>query len=165
MAADYRDKVVKETRFCLTLPAWLEAGAQVDGILVCLREPIAVAQSLHKRNKSTIGHGLRLWLTHNQRLLDAAGDIPVRLISFARLLDPATFAAEIGAAFRFFQLNAPAERIQEFGKTVVKPDLNHSQNQKTNYPPAIAKLWDDLCQRHAVQSSSEHPHVDRQACS
>jgi hypothetical protein len=39
-ASQYEGKVIKETRFCLTLPAWLKYGATVNKVLICLREPI-----------------------------------------------------------------------------------------------------------------------------
>ncbi len=165
VAAKYRDKVVKETRFCLTLPAWLEAGTAVEGILVCLREPQAVAQSLRKRNKATLRHGLNLWQTHNQRLLASAGQIPLRFISFARLLDPRYFEEEVRSAFNFFQIEVPPEQIRELGENVVKPDWNHARAETPNYPPAVAALWDELSRRHAAQSSSDRPTVDRQPCS
>jgi hypothetical protein len=150
-AAAYHGKVVKEARFCLTLPAWLEAGAMVNGILVCLREPIAVAQSLRRRNRATITHGLRLWLAHNQRLLAAADEIPLRFISFSHLLDATSFEQEMNSAFRFFRLCVPREHIEKVGKIVIKAALDHHDIVNVRYPDVISSMWDELRQRHADQ--------------
>ena len=48
----YRNKIVKETRFCLTMPAWEKYGTEFEKVLVCLRSPIQVANSIKKRNKT-----------------------------------------------------------------------------------------------------------------
>ncbi len=44
----YEGKVIKETRFCLTLPAWQKHGANIEKVLVCLRHPSEVAGSIKK---------------------------------------------------------------------------------------------------------------------
>ena len=73
-------KVLKETRFCLTLPAWREHGASISGLLGCLRDPVAVAQSLKRRNHISLRRGLGLWFEHLSRLLANAGSIPRRFV-------------------------------------------------------------------------------------
>ena len=83
-AQAYRGKVIKETRFCLTLPAWLKYGAEVDKILICLRDPIPVARSIQKRNTTALRHGYYMWHLHNDRILEHAevADIPIWIVDY-----------------------------------------------------------------------------------
>jgi hypothetical protein len=76
-AAKYQDVVVKDPRFSVTLPAWVEHGTVVNRLLFCLRDPVQVAQSLWKRNRAFVRLGLHLWYIHNKTLLDHLGDAPV----------------------------------------------------------------------------------------
>lgn len=153
-AAKYQDKVVKETRFCLTLPAWTAAGARVTGILVCLRDPIQVARSLQKRNRISIARGLELWRLHNARLLEHATDIPLWFVYYRDILDPQHSAGEVTAAFRFFQSSLPPDEIERIRRLVVKPGMNHHATTTYPYPAPVAKLWEELLPRHAAQSRS-----------
>jgi hypothetical protein len=83
--ADLRDRAVellatfagrepwgaKDPRFCLTLPFWLELlpGARV---VVCVRDPHEVAQSLRRRNDFSVPHAIALWERHNRWALELA---------------------------------------------------------------------------------------------
>ena len=69
--ASYRDSALwgfKDPRTLLTLEGWLEVlpGLEFVGIF---RHPLAVAESLHRRNGFAIEKGLGLWSTYNDRLL------------------------------------------------------------------------------------------------
>ncbi|MFH1148480.1 MAG: sulfotransferase [Pseudomonadota bacterium] len=58
----------KDPRNCLTLAFW--NGLFLDlKVVVCLRNPLAVAHSLQKRNGFSVETGLRLWSQHYQNLL------------------------------------------------------------------------------------------------
>ena len=150
-ATDYEGKVIKETRFCLTLPAWQKYGAQVDKILICLRDPIQVAQSIKKRNRTLLRHGYYLWRVHNKRILKHAKDIPVWFVYYPNLINPETHRQEMDAAFRFFGYHFNDDQLHEIKKKAVRPHMNHYPEQSASYPPRIESLWDDLRQRHAAQ--------------
>ena len=66
--------VVKDPRFCLTLPLWLQA-CEALGIAtqVCAasRSPLEVAHSLQRRDGFPLGYGLRLDLAYRRALLAA----------------------------------------------------------------------------------------------
>ena len=69
--ASYRDATVwgfKDPRTLLTLEGWIEAlpGLELVGVF---RHPVAVAESLRRRNGFSIEKGLGLWSTYNDRLL------------------------------------------------------------------------------------------------
>jgi hypothetical protein len=150
----FRGKVVKETRFCLTLPAWRENGATVAAILACLRHPTAVARSLRRRNRIPLALGYRLWVEHNRRLLEEARGIPLRWISYARLVDPSTAPREIGEAFRFLGRPLPEGGTAPLARSCVRPELDHGAAPEGDLPPAVDALWRDLVGRHGGQGTA-----------
>lgn len=150
-AAHYQGKVVKETRFCLTLPAWLEHGAHVDKIMICLRDPIQVARSIQKRNRSTLKHGYYLWRVHNERILENAGDIPVRFVYYNDVMREETYLHEVSAAFQFFGYDFSDEQLYTLHKRSVRSDLHHNLEDDAVYPGNVATLWQELRARHADQ--------------
>ncbi len=153
LASRYSASVVKDTRFCLTLPAWLAQGAAIRGILVCLREPHAVARSLRKRNHIGMKRGLRLWEEHMRRLLAATGAIPLWFVLYRRLLDPTFSHAETAGALRFAGLDLPDDRISEIRSACVKPEMDHHGPGDT--PPGAENLmWGELLRRRAAQTGS-----------
>lgn len=160
-AQKYDACVVKETRFCLTMPAWIEHGANIERLLVCLREPMHVARSLQKRNYNWIGHGFYLWKVHIKRLLENAGNIPMWFVNYHHVLDPTTQIVEITRAFHFMRYDFSEARIQELAQVCVKPSMNHNQETSPIYPPDIRALWDDLLHRHAAQSLQPEPVEER----
>ena len=151
VAAEYNDRIVKETRFCLTLPAWLQHGTQVPAILICLRHPAAVAQSLKRRN--WIGQQLvyGLWQTHVQRLLQAAAKIPTWIIRYENILDRERFAVEFGLAARFFGIHLNESQLKQLYHDSVKPGYNHHRDNRDDLPAAVNDLWQNLLTRHAEQ--------------
>lgn len=150
-AAAFKGKVLKETRFCLTLPAWVAHGAHVDAVLVCLREPIQVAHSLRKRNRISLRRGLGLWHLHIERLLANTAALPVWFVSYHQLLDPSTFTTEMQPAFRFCALDPDPASLERLRDHVVKPGMNHHPDTDYPYPPAVATLWDEVRRRHEAQ--------------
>lgn len=153
-AEKYDRKIVKETRFCLTLPAWLSHGAEVKRILVCLREPASVVRSLQRRNWITRGLGYRLWLAHVRRLIEQAGDIPLWYIRYENLLEPAAFGREMAAAMRFFDLDQDGQRLEALRRETVKPTWNHASRAGTTTPRPVQELWGRLLEQHAAQFGS-----------
>jgi hypothetical protein len=154
-AQKYDDKLVKETRFCLTLPAWLANGAKVERILVCLREPIAVARSIQKRNHNIIAHGFYLWELHNRRLEENSVNIPKWYINYHNLLNPETQFEELKNAFTFMGYPIEDSKLEELLQCYVKTSMNHNPVEAYAYPTKLQILWDELLSRHANQSLKE----------
>ncbi len=149
--ARYKGKVVKETRFCLTLPAWLRYGPEVDGILVCLREPIQVARSIQKRNFTTIKHALKLWHIHNTRLLENAEGIPFWFVRYSCVLNQSLFLREMRSAFDFFGIEIPVDSLEKLRTKCVRPEMNHHPGEPARYPAEVEALWEQLQKRHEMQ--------------
>ena len=70
----------KEPRASLFLPFWRQAIPNMD-FLICLRNPLEVAKSLHKRNSLGIEHGAWLWYLYTLSSLRDTQQSP-RLFSF-----------------------------------------------------------------------------------
>ena len=154
VASVYKDKIVKETRFCLTLPAWLEHGAEVRKMMICLRDPAAVAQSLSRRNWIVRALGYRLWMIHLQRLIQHVSGIPTWIVRYENILDPERFSAEFGSAAKFFGLELDEQQLLQLSQKSVKPLFNHHQDQAAELPAGIRDLWQELLARHANQSDT-----------
>lgn len=154
-ALEFRHRVVKDCRFCLTLAAWQEHGATVERILICLREPMGVARSLQKRNRIPKGLALRLWHEHNCRLLDCVGEVPVWYVSYAGLLDTARRSKETAQALKFMGIDLSESALRALCSKCIKPELNHApaRRREWRYPKAIQQLWERLQERHRQQFS------------
>jgi len=152
MAAKYKDKVVKETRFCLTLPAWLAHGARVDRMLICLRDPVAVAASLKRRNWITTNLAYQLWLEHNNRLLaERPAEIPIWFVNYANLLNEQTFSQEISLAIRFLGMDLSDGRLVQLQQSIVKPSPDQTEPADVDYPEEVQRLWERLKEAHKLQ--------------
>ncbi len=151
VAQKYQDRVIKGPRFCLTLPAWLAVGAEVERLIICLREPIQVAQSIQRRNHVLICYGLHLWYLHNQRLLDHLQDIPVWFVRFSHLINENTRTTELAHALQFFEYPLTADQVHRLAEEHIKPEQRNHTRTTYPYSRPVQQLWDDLCARHAAQ--------------
>lgn len=113
---------VKDPRFSLTLPLWLAVvpGARV---VVPIRDPLATAQSLQRRNGIPIAEGAALWLDYVRSAIDSCTD-PV-LVDYADLLtDPRATALRLVAEL---DLPTPTDAQLEAAAASVTRDLDHEE--------------------------------------
>ncbi len=146
--------VVKDARFCLTLDAWREQGAHVERVLVCIREPDAVARSLARRNLAPRALGLRLWALHHRRLLDSLGDTPTRFLLYSDLVDGERGPVAVAAALRFLGSEEGAARAAELHGACVDATLDHGGGPPGAYPPTVAALWARVLALHREQAEA-----------
>lgn len=154
-ALKYDAKIIKETRFCLTLPAWVNHGARVEKIICCLRDPIQVARSLSKRNWITLNHAFRLWKEHNIRLLKATQDLPVHFVYYQDILNDPFPYSHLRDALAFFDVSLSDSKLAELAQKNIKPSMNNNPETNFNYPADIAELWNQLLRRYKSQKSSD----------
>ncbi len=150
-AAEYHHKVVKDCRYCFTLPAWTAQDVEIEAILVCLRDPIAVARSLRKRNRATRRHAYSLWMLHHERLFENAGSIPLRFVYYGDLFDEEGFRKEMRPAFEFFGMELADRELAAIRNRCVKPQLNHSREVRATYPQKIDARWREIRAFHSRQ--------------
>ena len=63
-----RSWVDKDPRLCITYSAYLHILLRRVPLIVALREPLAVAASLHARNGFSLNRGLVLWWVYNHHV-------------------------------------------------------------------------------------------------
>ena len=63
-----RSWVDKDPRLCITYSAYLHILLRRIPLVVALREPLAVAASLHARNGFSLNRGLVLWWVYNHHI-------------------------------------------------------------------------------------------------
>lgn len=85
--------VLKDPRFCLTLPAWKPFVEQLITVYVH-RDPMASALSLRKRNGIRLPLGLALWEHYNLSALRASSGLPRATIAYEQLTREPEVAAE-----------------------------------------------------------------------
>ncbi len=81
----YPHWMLKDPRLCLTLPLW-QPYFDNPIYIVVYRNPIQIAQSLHKRNQFSLHTGLGLWERYMLDALHAIQDQAKILVSFHDLL-------------------------------------------------------------------------------
>ena len=149
----YDNVLVKETRFCLTMPAWLAAGAQFEKVIICLRHPYEIARSIQRRNHTLLSHGYYLFNEHNQRILkhvEQAGS-QVWFVSYANLLNRERAAHEIGAALDFMELEYAPDVLNDFLDEAIREPLNKKGALKVQLPQRTEFLWQELVEKHKSQ--------------
>ena len=151
-AATFDNCIVKENRFCLTLPAWREHGTSVEKILICLRSPLMVACSLRQRNRIPIRLGFQLWQTHLERLLENSTEIPTHFISYKSLLNEEAYLSEIQSAFSFMGMNHSTSALANICEGRIRFRTNPTQENHSKFPKSARILWTHLCDMHQNQN-------------
>jgi hypothetical protein len=141
----YAGRLVKDPRFCLTLADWVEHGA-VEKLVVCVRHPAEVADSLWRRQRLPTPLALRFWNYHIEALLEASASLRAAFVRYEDLLcgEPRALAQ----LDSFFALGlAPAEREARRAR-VLRESLRHSRRARA-LPPRTHRLYAELCARCA----------------
>lgn len=91
--------VWKDPRTVLTFPVWRPLIRR-PLLVAVFRNPLSVAESLHRRDGLELQHGLRLWSQYNSRLLEHCVDEPETFwINFDEAIDD-VFAPVAAAAIK-----------------------------------------------------------------
>lgn len=90
---------VKDPRMCRLLPLWeelLQEREENPGVIMIVRHPLEVANSLLRRDKIDLRKGLLLWLAYNHDAFVAGHDHPHFLVTYDQLLaDPIMVLANL----------------------------------------------------------------------
>lgn len=137
----------KDPRSSLTFPFWKSLFPHLKAV-VCLRNPLEVALSLHGRNNNSIPFGLNLWLTYNQRLL-AVVRPEDRVVTHydAYFFKP---QAELERVLNWLNMPASEETNNRACKTISLP-LRHIMFStqdllKAGATPEMVELYRELCE-------------------
>jgi GT2 family glycosyltransferase/glycosyltransferase involved in cell wall biosynthesis/chromosome segregation ATPase len=136
----------KDPRMCLTLPFW---NALVDDLftVVCVRNPIEVAVSLHRRNSLSYSLGIGLWDEYNRRVLAGTTSKNRVVTHYGAYFDDA--AAEIRRLLA--AVGRPAgDDVVERCVEATRAELRHTVFTSTdlleaNVSPVSLELYARLC--------------------
>lgn len=136
----------KDPRNSLTMPFWSGLLPNLK-VVICVRSPLEVAQSLSARNFSSIAFGLKLWLAYNQRILCTvpAEDIVVTHYD-AYFYDP---RAELRRVLGLLELPASEKHIEQACSTI-SGSLRHHRapaDASSDIPSEVLQCYLDLCAR------------------
>ena len=139
----------KDPRNCLTLPLWRILLPEMK-VLICVRNPLAVAQSLWVRDGIPYSDTFDLWLTYNRSVLTAA-PAERRLVTHcdSYLDDP---RGELCRVLQWSGMSATNEQIERACQRV-NPSLVHHRTTQDELVEAGASeelvrcyldLWDEV---------------------
>ena len=120
--------VDKDPRLCITYPAYLHILLRRIPLVVALREPLAVATSLHARNGFSLNRGLVLWWIYNHHIASqlCSEDLLVRygdLLSF----DNRSLQAHFGSFLEIHKHSRPSEdHARALISTLIRPEFNRA---------------------------------------
>jgi hypothetical protein len=138
----------KDPRNSLTLFFWRNLLPDLK-IVVCLRNPLEVAASLHRRNDYSLVRSLTLWLEYNERIV-AATCQQDRLITHYDAYFQDYGEAELRRLLEFTGLNPPADALQDCG-SLTRHDLRHARSftqqlAQPDIPGRILQLYTAMCE-------------------
>ena len=146
----------KDPRNCLTLPLWRKLLPEVK-VLICVRNPLAVAESLWLRNGIPHADSFDLWLTYNRRVLDAA-PAECRLVTHcdSYLHDP---RAELRRVLQWARSLATDDQVNRACRRIA-PSLMHHCRTLNELADAgasseLLSYYQDLCTEAELDSTRQ----------
>jgi len=133
--------VMKDPRACLFASLWTEALA-VEGmpfrVVLAARHPLAVAQSLHRRDGISETRAMALWLDYTLSALEASdGD--------ALMVDYDRSVADVGVLRDRLAGHLPAAAAEALASpafaAVLDPSRRHHSAQEADLPGTIQAVW------------------------
>ena len=144
----------KDPRTSVLLPFWnevLRSLGLTPLLLICWRNPVAVARSLQARNGLQPTHGHYLWLTYNLALLAFACQTPIAhvVVNYQQLLNHSE--TELQRIARHLGLMLDAGEAALYRDAFVDASLDHSDH---TLDVALPRVVDEV-QQLLVQASKD----------
>jgi GT2 family glycosyltransferase len=126
----HRPWFLKEPRFCLLAPLWLDL-LEVPVCVLLNRSPIEVARSLEMRNGFTIAVGLALWERYNIAALNATRGRPRIQVSHADLMaDPVGTVRQLKGNLEELGVRGFRAASDEEIRAFIDPSLYRAKGKK-----------------------------------
>jgi hypothetical protein len=153
----------KDPRNCLTLPFWQKALPSLK-VLICVRNPLAVADSLWQRNRFSSAASLDLWLTYNQRVM-AAAPIGDRLVTHCEsyFVDP---ESELRRLLTWLGIPTSKDQVESacrrFNPSLMHHRMTVDDLESARLPPKVVACYRQLqeeagCLPHRRGTSRRNP--------
>ena len=120
--------VDKDPRLCITYPAYLHILLRRIPLVVALREPLAVAASLHARNGYTLNHGLVLWWIYNFHIASqlCSNDLLVPYSDLLNINDQ-SLQQSLGPFLELHNHKRPSDNLaRSLIATLLRPEFNRA---------------------------------------
>jgi hypothetical protein len=144
LSSKYRNTVIKDVRFCLTLGAWRQHG-DVQKVLFCCRHPFEVAMSLKKRQHIPLWKGYQLWAQHVEQFMKQAEGLPVVVVNYHRFMDEESIALqEVQRLYKFMERPLDDSQARQVLNSVREDRLYHNRSDDVVLPLRIQTLWEHL---------------------
>ena len=124
-----RSWVDKDPRLCVTYSAYLHILLRRVPLVIALREPLAVATSLHARNGFSLNRGLVLWWIYNHHMASQLCSEDL-LIPYCDLLafDAQSLQQCLGPFLESHMHARPSDdHVQALIATLIRPEFNRSE--------------------------------------
>lgn len=136
----------KDPRNSITLPFWASLIPELK-IVLCLRNPFEVSQSLRRRNHTASQCGLSLWWLYNQCVLDTSTPVNRIVTHYEAYFH--TPHKELQRVLGFLNITASEDGLKRCDDAIAR-NLRHSrfsteQLLEENVAPEIFDLYLDLC--------------------
>ena len=121
--------VDKDPRLCITYPAYLHILLRRIPLVVALREPLAVATSLHARNGFSLNRGLVLWWIYNHHIASQLCSEDL-LVPYSDLLafDDQSLRECLGPFLEFHNHSRPSDdHVRALITALIRPEFNRSE--------------------------------------
>lgn len=162
---------IKDPRVSLLLPLWLRVVPDAC-IVLCVRNPLAVARSLYKRDVLPVVDSLRMWAGYNERILESASSREERMlvVHYDNLISD--LQPQLERIARFLALDQPTGEQRSACEAFVDDRLRHHtreadlrQSLNAEFGDSavqgeverIAQLYEQLCHRSLLDIPQAAP--------
>jgi hypothetical protein len=143
----------KDPRNCLTTPFWNSLIRNLK-FVICIRDPLEVAQSLQKRGGSSNAFGLNLWFIYNRQLLFNTKPQQRIITHFeSYFIDP---KEELKRVIDFLQLHISEQLINQACATINNSFRHHIINKS---PIKISSKIDRLYEKLGAEAGTVYQKI------
>lgn len=144
LSAENQTAGLKDPRTLLILPVWRQLIGERCRLAGTFRHPLAVAESLAKRDNLSRQRSLALWIRYNGELVRQHQSESFPLIEY-NLTDPDLYRHRCARVARQLGLSPNLSQMRRF----VSRDLDHHRPAPADVPACCRELYDYL-RSHAV---------------
>lgn len=142
----YRNKVVKDPRFCFLMTPWCQHG-EIDSVLFVVRHPWEAASSMSKQTKLPLKLTYAGWTDSIRRFWEKPPSVPVTTVDFNALISPETSIQATSPLFEFLNTEFNPTVAQAAIAAHLDPKLRNFKASNHRLPRKIAARYEELKKR------------------